>query len=61
MQDADHAKAMALALDMGHQGRLLAVLRQVLAKQEAHCGDTLESVAANMHLDRVQPCLEYCR
>lgn len=61
MQDADHAKAVTLAFEMRHPGRLLAVVRQVLERGQHDGSRALESLAAAMRVDDVQPCLEYCR
>lgn len=61
LKDADHAKAVTLAFEMRHPGRLLAVVRQVLERGQHDGSRALESLAAAMRVDDVQPCLEYCR
>lgn len=60
-QDADYGRAAALAFEMRHPGRLLAVVRQALDQGVGDGPRILASLAAGMGADDLRLCLEYIR
>lgn len=61
LQDEDYERATALAFEMRHPGRLLAVVRQALERGQAEGARLLGSLAAAMGPEDLRQCLEYCR
>ena len=61
LQDEDYERATALAFEMRHPGRLLAVVRQALERGQAEGAHLLGSLAAAMGPEDLRQCLEYCR